>query len=166
MKLPQLTGRQKVAAAGAGAAVALAVPVVMLWEGLENDPYKDIVGITTVCYGETKGVQPRRYSDEECASMLITRLGQFNAEIGRCITRPVPDNVRAAVLSWAYNVGSDAACKSTLMRRLNAGDIAGACAELSRWTMAGGKVVKGLVNRRVHERALCEGVPPALGATG
>ena len=165
MKLPQLTPKQKVAV-GAGAVVALAVPVVMKWEGLENDPYKDIVGVTTVCYGETKGVQQRRYSDQECAEMLVARLGQFNAEIGRCITRPVPDNVRAAVLSWAYNVGSDAACKSTLMRKLNNGDLAGACAELSRWTMAGGKVVKGLANRRVHERALCEGVPPALGVVG
>ena len=165
MKLPQLTNKQKVAV-GAGAVVALAVPVVMKWEGLENDPYKDIVGITTVCYGETQGVQQRRYSDEECTSMLIARLGEFNREIGACITRPVPDNVRAAILSWAYNVGSDAACKSTLMRRLNAGDIAGACAELSRWTMAGGKVFKGLVNRRADERRLCEGVPLSLGAVG
>jgi GH24 family phage-related lysozyme (muramidase) len=146
--------------------VAGLIAVTAQWEGKRNDPYRDIVGVWTVCYGETHGVQQRRYSDEECTSMLIARLGQFNAEIGRCITRPVPDNVRAAILSWAYNVGSDAACKSTLMRRLNAGDIAGACAELSRWTRAGGKVVKGLVNRRVHERALCEGVPPALGATG
>ena len=138
----------------------------MLWGGLENDPYKDIVGVTTVCYGETKNVEQRRYSDEECAQMLVARLGEFNAEIGRCINRPVPDNVRAAVLSWAYNVGSDAACKSTLMRRLNAGDFAGACAELSRWTMAGGKVVKGLANRRAHERALCEGTLPSLGVVG
>jgi lysozyme len=54
------------------------------------------------------------------------------------------------------NVGSDAACKSTLMRKLNMGDLAGACSELSRWTMAGGKVYPGLVRRRAAERALCE----------
>ena len=165
MKLPQLTNKQKVAV-GAGAVVALAVPVVMKWEGLENDPYLDVIGVRTVCYGETKGVEQRRYSDAECAQMLLTRLAEFNAEIGRCITRPVPDNVRAAVLSWAYNVGADAACKSALMRKLNEGDFPGACAELSRWTMAGGKVFKGLVNRRADERRLCEGVPPSLGVTG
>jgi len=136
-------------AAGASAVVLLAAgALVMPWEGLENDPYKDIVGVTTVCYGETKGVQQRRYSDEECAQMLISRLGQFDAEIGRCITAEVPVHVRAAVLSWAYNVGSSAACGSTLVRKLNSGDTAGACAELGRWVMAGAKRVQGLVNRR------------------
>lgn len=150
----------RVLAGGSVAIVALAAPVVMHWEGLENDPYKDIVGITTVCYGETKGVEQRRYSDEECADMLLRRLHEFNAEIDACITREVPTAVRAAVLSWAYNVGSDAACRSTLMRKLNEGDVAGACAELDRWVMAGGKRVKGLENRRREERRLCEG---ALG---
>jgi lysozyme len=146
---------QKIAVGGA--AVVLALPVVMHFEGLRNEPYADVIGVRTVCFGETKGVEERRYSDAECSAMLIRRLAEFNAEIGRCISRPVPDNVRAAVLSWAYNVGSDAACKSTLMRKLNAGDIAGACAELSRWVQAGGKTYPGLVRRRADERALCEG---------
>ncbi|HGM8337746.1 TPA: glycoside hydrolase family protein [Pseudomonas aeruginosa] len=46
--------------------------------------------------------------------------------------------------------------RSTLLRKLNAGDVKGACAELSRWVYAGGKVYKGLVNRRKAERELCE----------
>ena len=158
--------RNQKIAVGAGAAIALAVPVVMHFEGKRNDPYSDVVGVRTVCYGETRGVEERRYTDAECSAMLLKALHEFNAEIGRCITRPVPDNVRAAILSWAYNVGSDAACKSTLMKKLNAGDFPGACAELSRWTMAAGKVYPGLVRRRAAERALCEGMPPALGATG
>lgn len=155
-------------AAGASAVVLLAAgALVMPWEGLENDPYRDIVGVLTVCYGETAGVQQRRYSDDECAAMLIARLGQFDAEMGRCITVEVPTHVRAAVLSWAYNVGSDQACKSTLIRKLNAGDTAGACAELDRWVMAGGKRVQGLANRRAAERRLCEGREvPSLGVTG
>lgn len=157
----------RVLAGGAAAIVALAAPVVMYWEGLENDPYRDIVGVTTVCYGETRGVQQRRYSDAECADMLRARLAEFDAEIGQCITGDVPAHVRAAILSWAYNVGSEAACSSTLMRRLNDGDIGGACAELDRWVMAGGKRVQGLANRRKAERELCEGRNVAsLGATG
>jgi lysozyme len=150
----------KVLAGGSVAIVALATPVVMHWEGLENDPYKDIVGVTTVCHGETEAVEQRHYTDAECSEMLVRRLHEFNAKIGPCIRREVPVAVRAAVLSWAYNVGVDAACYSTLMRKLNEGDIAGACAELERWVMAGGKRVKGLENRRKHERRLCEG---ALG---
>lgn len=160
--------RKPLVIGGAAGVIGLATGVVMHWEGLENDPYKDIVGVTTVCYGETRGVQQRRYSDAECAEMLQRRLGEFDAEVGRCITREVPAHVRAAVLSWAYNVGSDAACGSTLMRRLNEGDVAGACAELSRWTRAGGREIKGLVSRRRDERALCEGrgSVASLGVTG
>lgn len=158
----------RVLAGGSVAVVALAAPVVMHWEGLENDPYKDIVGVTTVCYGETKGVEQRRYTDAECAEMLMRRLHGFEAEVGRCVPAEAPVHVKAAVLSWAYNVGSEAACNSTLMRKLQAGDIAGACAELDRWVMAGGKRVQGLANRRRDERALCEGrgAVATLGARG
>ncbi|HHG5564729.1 TPA: glycoside hydrolase family protein [Pseudomonas aeruginosa] len=42
------------------------------------------------------------------------------------------------------------------MRKLNAGDVRGACAELSRWVYAGGKKLGGLVRRRAAERELCE----------
>ncbi len=161
----------KVAVGGAAAVVALAAAIVKPWEGRENDPYKDIVGVWTVCYGETSGVQMRRYSDAECSTMLMQRLAQFDAELGRCITRPdVPVHVRAAVVSFAYNVGSAAACKSTLMAKLNAGQWLAACAELDRWVMAGGKRRQGLANRRAAERRLCEGrevaPAPALGARG
>jgi lysozyme len=160
----------RVAVGAAAGVIALAAPVVMLWEGRENDPYRDIVGVWTVCYGETHGVQMRRYSDAECSAMLMQRLAQFDGELSRCITRPdVPLHVRAAVLSWAYNVGTDAACRSTLMQRLNAGQWLAACAELDRWVMAGGKRVQGLANRRAAERKLCEGrseAPATLGARG
>ncbi|WP_405045477.1 glycoside hydrolase family protein [Pseudomonas aeruginosa] len=46
--------------------------------------------------------------------------------------------------------------RSTLLRKLNAGDVRGACAELSRWVYAGGKKLGGLVRRRAAERELCE----------
>jgi GH24 family phage-related lysozyme (muramidase) len=92
----KLTGKQKIAAGGA--VVALAVPLVIHFEGKRNDPYFDVVEKLTVCYGETLNVQQRRYSDEECSAMLLRRLGQFNDELERCITRPVPDNVRAVLM--------------------------------------------------------------------
>ena len=153
--------KTKAAATGAAAVIAIAAPVVMIWEGKKNDPYKDIIGVSTVCYGETRGVQQRRYSDAECTQMLFTRLAEFNEELGRCIQRPVPDNVRAAVLSLAYNAGSAAVCRSTLMRKLNQGDFLGACAELDKWVMAGGRRIQGLANRRAVERELCERSPTA-----
>ncbi|WP_235891551.1 glycoside hydrolase family protein [Thalassobius litoralis] len=72
------------------------------------------------------------------------------------IERRIPTQTAAALLSWTYNVGVGAACRSTLVRRLNAAEWGAVCPELSRWTRAGGRVVRGLVNRRAAERADCE----------
>ena len=74
----------------------------------------------------------------------------------------LPDPSYTAINSWAFNVGTGAACRSTLIAKLKAGDLAGACGELSRWVRVKGQVIKGLVNRRVDgnpgrrsEQALC-----------
>jgi hypothetical protein len=53
-----------------------------------------------------------------------------------CVTVPINDGELAAYTSFAFNEGEGAFCRSTLLKKLNAGDHAGACAELSRWTMA------------------------------
>ena len=65
------------------------------------------------------------------------------------------EGARVAVVSWSYNVGTGAACRSTLVRKANAGDLYGACDELLRWNRAGGRVLNGLTNRRKAERAMC-----------
>jgi lysozyme len=89
---------------------------------------------------------------------------RFEGELRRCITAPVAQHEYDAVVAWAYNVGTGAACRSTLVRKLNAGDYAGACAEFSRWTYFQGRDCRnpanrcsGLVKRRADERAKCEG---------
>lgn len=61
--------KKQVAGGGIAAALLLAVPLIGKWEGKRNDPYLDIVGVPTVCYGETR-VEMRRYSDDECKAML------------------------------------------------------------------------------------------------
>ena len=63
---------------------------------------------------------------------------------------------RAALVSFVYNVGGTKFGNSTLLKKLNAGDASGACAELSKWVYAGGVKLKGLVARRAEERQLCE----------
>lgn len=160
-----MTPAQRIAA-GLAVSTALAVPVVMHFEGKRLDPYLDSVSVLTVCYGDTYSVEQRRHTDAECAARLVHQLAEHDARLMACVTVPIPDNVHAALLSWAYNVGTDAACKSGALRKLNAGDTAGACVELSRWTKAGGKELAGLVRRRGVERALCEGRPVILGAIG
>ena len=79
-----------------------------------------------------------------------------HAQALECVKRPMNDGQKAAFLSFAFNVGNGAFCSSTLVRKANAGDMPGACAELSRWAYAGGKQLQGLVNRRAAERKLCE----------
>ena len=67
----------------------------------------------------------------------------------------LPVNRDVAYTSLAYNAGVSAISKSTAVRRLNAGDIVGGCEAIAWWNKAGGRVIRGLVNRRTEDVALC-----------
>ena len=146
-------------AVAAAAVLALVAGIVKPWEGLRQDVYADIVGVPTVCYGHTgRDVQlgQDKRSLAECDRLLHGDLAEAYGHVERCIVGGT-EYERAAVTSLTYNVGPSAVCGSTLQRKANAGDWAGACAQISRWVYAGGKQVKGLVRRRAAERAVCEG---------
>lgn len=153
--------RAKLAAKIGAGATALAVPLVMLYEGTVLQSYRDPIGIVTACVGHT-GPELRmgqRYTRQQCEDMLYGDLLK-HAQALDCIKQPMTDGQKAAFVSFAFNVGNKALCDSTLARKANAGDMAGACAELSRWTRAGGRELPGLVKRRAAERELCErGLP-------
>jgi len=136
--------------------LAASIALVGQWEGLRTQAYRDVIGVWTVCYGETKGVEPGdRYTKAECDQMLERELRAYAAGLGKCLKAELPEGAATAFLSWSYNVGTGAACKSTLVRKANAGDLFGACDELLRWNRAGGRVVPGLSNRRKDEHRLC-----------
>lgn len=148
---------RRTAAIGLAGALALAVPVVAHYEGNSRRAYRDPVGIPTICYGSTSGVHMgQTRSQAECDALLAAELGEAIATVDRLSKQPLPDTRRAALGSFVYNVGPGAFERSSLLRKLNAGDVAGACAELSRWVYAGGKRLTGLVKRRQAERELCE----------
>ena len=156
-----MTPRQKlIAQIGAGAA-ALVTAVVAQHEGLRLWAYRDPVGVLTACYGHTgPDVQPgQRYTRQQCRELLEADLAR-HAEALACIHRPLTDGQKAAFVSFAYNVGPQAFCGSSLVRKANAGDMAGACAELDKWVYAKGQRLPGLVKRRAAERAMCEGAAP------
>lgn len=140
------------------AAAALAVSTVAYFEGTVQHTYRDPVGIVTACTGHTgpELQMGQTFTREQCEAMLYQDLAKHADALG-CIRQPLTDGQRAAFLSFAFNVGEGAFCGSTLVRKANAGDMDGACAELSRWTYAGGKQLPGLVRRRAAERQLCEG---------
>lgn len=138
-----------------------AVPFVAKWEGVRLKAYRDVVGVWTVCFGETKGVKAGdRYSLAECEAMLARELLEYRHGLHGHMTYDTRSN-RLPVLrdvaftSLAYNVGIRAAGRSTAVRRLNAGRVAGACTALTWWNKAGGRVWRGLVNRRNDEYQLC-----------
>ncbi len=145
------------AKATAGAAgIAVALSLIIPWEGLSLRAYPDVIGVWTACYGETKGVRPgQTYTKAQCDSMLAMRVAEFDSTLRQCLPGPIPDKMRGSLVSWSYNVGTGAACGSTLVRKANAGDLAGACNELPRWNRAGNRVVTGLTNRREAERKVC-----------
>lgn len=153
----------KIAAGVSAAALLIAAPFVARFEGLELMPYKDVGGVLTVCYGETAGVQNRSYTPAECQLMLQQSLASHGADIARCMPAGLPDHVQASMLSFGYNVGAANFCGSSMARKLKAGDVPGACAELSRWVYVAGKDCRapssncgGIVKRRAEERAMCE----------
>lgn len=144
-----------------GAAVLAAlVALVGGYEGLRTVAYRDVVGIPTVCFGETRSVNMGdSYTVDQCKVMLGNGLAEFAIGVDKCLTYPVPDKSYTAFVSLAYNIGTGAFCKSTVVRKANAGDIAGACNAMTVWNRAGGRVIQGLVNRRADEKRLClEGV--------
>lgn len=148
--------RHKGKIAGSAAAMAVAVTLLNDFEGKKLVAYKDIVGVWTVCQGETRGVREGdKYTSAQCDALLAKGIAEFEAGLDRCLLVEVPVKAKIAFVSWTYNVGVDAACKSTLVRKANAGDLKGACEQLPRWNRAGGRVVRGLTNRRVVERGLC-----------
>lgn len=142
--------------AGALAAIALAAAFIAPWEGRELAPYRDVVGVWTVCYGHTGDVQQRRYSAQECEQVLRSDIAKHLTEVATCIERPLAPNQWVAVASWTFNVGSASACRSTLVRKINAGaSPADWCRELLKWNRAGGQVVRGLTRRREAEYREC-----------
>jgi GH24 family phage-related lysozyme (muramidase) len=146
----------------AAASLAAAVPVVSQFEGRSLSAYRDIVGVATICDGVTLGVKiGDTATHAECDQLLARELRTHAAGLSACVNddieATIPRDMAVSLISWTYNVGVGAACGSTLVRKLNAGDFVGACLQLPRWNRAGGRIVRGLTNRRAAERDLCIG---------
>lgn len=153
-----VSNRKKAVGAAAGVALAISA-LIKPWEGLELRSYPDIVGVWTICYGETKGVRPGQTSTKaECEDKLLTRVvNDYYYPLTLCVPdfdrKPV--GWQAAMISLTYNVGVGAACKSTAARLAREGRIADSCRAMTAFNKAGGRVVQGLVNRRSAELKVC-----------
>jgi len=154
----------RVRAGVAGLALSAAAFVGFLQhEGFRDEAYYATAeekerGINTIGFGTTEGVkQGDKIKVEDALVRALRDSAKFEGAIKRCVTVPLHQYEYDAYVSLAYNIGEGAFCGSTLVKKLNAEDYAGACAEISRWDKQGGVVLRGLTKRRAEERAKCEG---------
>ncbi len=129
--------------------------LIKSFEGLRLLAYRDAVGVWTVGYGATRGVKAgMSVTKEQAERMLLNDVQRFEPEVERLVQVPLTGNQWDALVSFTYNLGAANLESSTLLRKLNAGDYAGAAEQFPRWNKAGGKVLPGLVRRREAERVL------------
>lgn len=96
----------------------------------------------------------RTITEAEATEMLRNHLKSVEDFVNRTVTHPLTQNQFDAVCSLVYNIGVGNFRSSTLLKKLNAGDVTGAADEFAKWNQAGGRVLAGLVARRGQERAL------------
>lgn len=149
---------------------AAAIAAIAAFEGYRSRAYDDGGGVWTVGFGTTRHADGRlvRPGDSIEPVRAVQRLAADASatarEVARCIGQvPLAQHEFDAYVSLAYNIGTGAFCRSTVVRRLRQDppDYAGACEAIRLWTRSGDQVLPGLVARREAEARWClTGVPP------
>jgi len=125
-------------------------------EGLRLTAYQDSVGIWTVGYGHT-GSDVRRgltITEEQAVDLLRRDIATAAAAVNKLVTVGLSQNQFDALVDFVFNLGSARLAGSKLLRKVNAGDFAGAAEQFLVWVRAGNQVLPGLVTRRRAERAM------------
>lgn len=150
-------------------AAELLVTTVAEHEGEVLTTYQGVVGINTVCFGDTDpamAIPGVTYTAEECIQSLSRQIVAHAKPMLRCVPGvEKSDQMTAAFGSLIFNIGESRFCSSTVAKRFRAGDYRGACEAIPMWNKAGGKIVKGLAYRRKAEEALCLRGIPAMEAS-
>jgi lysozyme len=138
---------------------AVALVSIAGWEGFKSVAYIPVPGdVPTIGFGTTKDVKMGDTIDPVTAlQRKIRDVEKFEGAIKQCVHVPLAQHEYDAYLSLAYNIGSGAFCRSTLVRKLNAQDYEGACKEILRWDKFKGRPLQGLTNRRQAEFKQCMG---------
>ena len=139
--------------------------LIKQFEGFRSAPYKDIVGVWTIGYGNTYYPDGRKVSgadkaltEKEAHDLKMAIINKdFAPKVRQALEHskvPITQNMFDACVSLAYNIGVSGFAKSSVVRQLNAGNKQAAADAFLLWNKAGGKVVKGLERRRQAERTL------------
>ena len=151
---------------------AKALKVIKHHEGLRFNPYRCpaklwTIGVGHVLYPEQgklkiddRDAYPlrpednRKFSVEEVDAILAADLQRFERGVEKFVPVPLTQGQFDALVSFSFNVGLGTLQRSTLRAKLNRNDKDGAADELLKYCLAGGKILKGLQNRRIDERAM------------
>ena len=148
--------RVQVAALSLSAAALVGIAVHEGYRGAAYLPTPN--DVPTIGFGTTGGVKPGdKITPERALVRLLGDAGKFEQAVKQCADVPLFQHEFDAYVSLTYNIGSGAFCSSTLVRKLKAGDYAGACREILRWDKQAGRVLPGLTKRRQQEYAQCVG---------
>lgn len=151
-----MASKAKIGIGVIAAAIMSSTPFIVDLEDEKLSSYQDVVGIWTVCSGETFGVDKGvNLSKEECRALTQSRVGMFMLQIVPMIQVPLTADTLAAHTSFAYNIGVEGYKRSSTLRLTNQGNLRGGCNAMGLWNKADGVVVQGLINRRKKEIALC-----------
>ncbi len=136
------------------------IDLICNFEGKRLVAYDDGGGVWTIGFGTTiypNGIKVKRgdtCTREQAKAYMTPELKKFELAVNSAVTVPINQNQFDALVSLTYNIGIKAFKNSTLLKKLNVGDIRSAAAQFDVWNKDGGKVVQGLVNRRAKEKAL------------
>jgi lysozyme len=152
------TIKTRLAVMGAGAILSAAGSLAYYFEGEIFKTYVDPVGVLTACVGHTGQdvALGQFFTEKQCTELFIKDLRAAEKSVNLCIPK-LPETMKPAIISFTFNVGEGALCKSTLAKYANAAQYWAACGELRKWNKAGGKVLPGLVRRREAEYKSCVG---------
>lgn len=154
---PPKTGELQLSNAG--------MALIKQFEGFRSAPYRDAVGVPTIGYGNTYYLDGRKVSmsdkpltkDEAHQLKMDITNRDFAPAVRKALASSkvaITQNMFDACVSLAYNIGVGGFARSSVVRHLNAGNKQAAADAFLLWNKAGGKVLKGLDNRRRAERAL------------
>ena len=134
-------------------------------EGLRTTAYQDPVGVWTIGYGHTGTAKPGQKITEAQAEQLLRQdVGWAQDAVRKNVKVPLTQGQFDALVSFTFNLGAGALGRSTLLKKLNAGDYAGAQAEFGKFVHAGGRVLPGLVRRRNEEAQMFGNQRPQGGS--
>ena len=131
------------------------IDLIKKFEGCKLKAYKCPAGKLTIGYGHTNNVRPDDVITEaQAVDLLLRDVLDCEGVINRLVTKTLNQGQFDACISFIFNLGAGNFQRSTLLRKINQGDFAGASREFSRWIYAGGKILNGLKKRREEEKQL------------